>query len=97
MMPFFFSAEQLAAGWVRNGRPSELAPQDPLMMDLRTLVAAMRKEDSVRAKAVIVTSTEGYATAHAVIAEAKAFVESAESAGNACSDASDVAAAEEEV
>jgi|EP00908_Phaeocystis_cordata_P018672 hypothetical protein len=40
LMPFFFSAEALQAGWVRNGRPEEDAPEHPLMMDIRTLVGA---------------------------------------------------------
>ena len=34
-VPFFFSAEQLIAGWVRNGRPEEEAPQQPLMCATR--------------------------------------------------------------
>ena len=52
-MPFFFSDAELAAGWVRNGRPEEDVPGAPLMMDLRTLVGAMQQDAGVRAKAAL--------------------------------------------
>ena len=71
-MPFFFSDAELAAGWVRNGRPEEEAPEAPLMMDIRTLVGAMQQDASVRAKAAIVTSPEAYQLASEIIAQQKA-------------------------
>ena len=69
LMPFFFSEAQLAAGWVRNGRPEEDVPQAPLMMDIRTLVGAMQQDASVRAKAAPVSSPEAYELAREIIAQ----------------------------
>ena len=71
-MPFFFSDAELAAGWVRNGRPEEDVPEAPLMMDIRTLVGAMQQDASVRAKAALVTSPEAYKFAGDIIAQQKA-------------------------
>ena len=71
-MPFFFSDAELAAGWVRNGRPEEDVPEAPLMMDIRTLVGAMQQDASVRAKAALVTSPEAYKFAGEIIAQQKA-------------------------
>ena len=71
-MPFFFSDAELAAGWVRNGRPEEDVPGAPLMMDLRTLVGAMQQDAGVRAKAALVSSPEAYKLAGDIIAQQKA-------------------------
>jgi len=60
MMPVFFSADALTKGWITNGRPVEDAPEQPLMMDIRMLVLAMRQDSGMRAKAQLVPSEEAY-------------------------------------
>lgn len=78
MMPFFMSAEELRAGWVRNGRPVEDTPGEPMMMDLRLLVAAMRQDAALRAKARLVPTPEAYALSQELLGRAKGEGEAAE-------------------
>lgn len=93
LMPFFFSAEELASGWARNGREGP-APENPLVMDLRMLVNAMTQNADVRGKATVVTSTESYALASELITALRAK-EASESADDE-SEAGDADAAAED-
>ena len=69
MMPFFFSEAEMAAGWVRSGRPADEAMLLlHSVMDLRTLVANMGHTDAMPwSKFQLVTSAKAYQLAQSLM------------------------------
>ena len=69
MMPFFFSAEDFAGGWQRSGRPTDAAPDNLAVMDLRVLVKQMETTDVFEWSIFqFVSSPQAYALAQELMA-----------------------------
>ena len=77
MMPLFFSAADLQAGWIRSGRAADAVPEDLPVMELRVLVKQMAETDVFDWSIFTFVSSEAaYALAQELIAS-RSYVEKA--------------------
>ena len=72
MMPLFFSAADLQAGWLRSGRAADAVPENLPVMELRVLVKQMAETDVFDWKIFTFVSSEAaYALAQELITSRK--------------------------